>query len=438
MSLTPNGLLQLDAQGRTRSSNVLTFSPELANTVALRVLDVVNAARPAVKMTNANVLFFGDDEFDTTVQIFGFAQSIRLTDGEIDYGSGAHTFFSDYAFTQFVLVISDSGIILAPDKYINIDSMFNVLGYDSGTGITKIGPVGEDRDTDIGSWVNKISLRDGEIDFKSNIFNFYDPSDNLMMSIASDTITAVVTGASFVMTNDLITLSTGTVELLVDTLHLTQTDPQIVSDTTLTVVFGGAFYVTGGGLIQIDTGTDADLTLIAWANFIKITDGTIQLGASDIVDGIQESITTGPRPALKTADESRTSTTVLANDATLVASLTGGYSYRFSIVAFATNAGALAGIKVALGGTATVTDLKAQVKITDDVTNAVVAFARLTALGSGSVGVGLSTGDSLIEIVGTMSCTVSGTITFQWAQNTSNGSATTVQKASFMTNQRFT
>lgn len=133
---------------------------------------------------------------------------------------------------------------------------------------------------------------------------------------------------------------------------------------------------------------------------------------------------------MKASDESVTNSTTLQNDDELTTNVVSGTSYTFIAKLFISNAGATAGVKVAMNGTGTVSALKSQVRIFDDVTNTIAELSRATSLG-GSVGVGLSTGNAFAMLEGSFTCNGSGTFVVQWAQNTADaGNATTVQSMS--------
>ncbi len=135
--------------------------------------------------------------------------------------------------------------------------------------------------------------------------------------------------------------------------------------------------------------------------------------------------------AYKTADESN-STTTLQSDDHLTVNVAASTKYRFLAFMFVAAAGALEGFKCGLNGSSTVTSLKAEITLFDDVTNAMVALDRVTAYGS-SVGAGLSLGTAFATIEGTVEINGAGTLLVEWAQNGGAGaSATTVQRGSFL------
>jgi hypothetical protein len=133
----------------------------------------------------------------------------------------------------------------------------------------------------------------------------------------------------------------------------------------------------------------------------------------------------------KASDETVTNSTTLQDDDALTVSVSASTSYRFRFVIFQTSASGTAGLKLGINGTCTVTDMKAQVTIYDDTTNAIAGFGRITALGS-SVGALVSTGDNYAVIEGTILVNAAGTLLLQWAQNVADAvNGTTVQKNSY-------
>lgn len=144
-----------------------------------------------------------------------------------------------------------------------------------------------------------------------------------------------------------------------------------------------------------------------------------------------QTATTGSLRAYKSSDEAISSTTLQDDDA-LVVTLAASTTYRFRFFIFINAVGSLEGFKAALGGTAGVTSLKAEIQLVDDVSNTVVAMDRVTAFAS-SVGAGLSLGSSYCIIDGTIETSTAGTFLLSWAQNGGAGlSSTSVQRNSYM------
>lgn len=126
--------------------------------------------------------------------------------------------------------------------------------------------------------------------------------------------------------------------------------------------------------------------------------------------------------AYKDTDQEVTDTT-LASDSELTVTLALNGKYQFKFDLFFLNDGAAEGIKVSLAGTATVTDIKAQVSVYDDTLNSLVAFARITSLGGAGVGAGVSSGSNFASIEGAIEITTAGTFLLQFAQNATGASA---------------
>lgn len=159
---------------------------------------------------------------------------------------------------------------------------------------------------------------------------------------------------------------------------------------------------------------------------------------SDLVDGLHASqlvAATSILSAYKTGDQSSSSTT-LADDSALSVSLAASTKYAFEITLFVSAASAVEGFKCALSGTCGVGQLKTQITIFDDVSNAMAALDRVTAFAA-SVGAGLSLGNAMATMAGTIEVSTAGTFLVQWAQNAGIGAAaTTVQRGSVMEVQK--
>lgn len=136
----------------------------------------------------------------------------------------------------------------------------------------------------------------------------------------------------------------------------------------------------------------------------------------------------------KTADEARTSNTVLTNDSTLVIAIPGAGTYLIHGVVFYTIANATEDFKyqIAFSGTNSSyllyrsTIPAGTAAGTSAETQGIDTAAASTALLSSSAGTGLISFD--LSIVATSS----GTLSFQWAQNTSGVNAVTVKAGSFL------
>ena len=134
--------------------------------------------------------------------------------------------------------------------------------------------------------------------------------------------------------------------------------------------------------------------------------------------------------AYKTVDES-VSNNILQDDNHLSVNVQASQKYKFRAVLFWTAAGGTPGIKVAIGGTHTVTNMKAQITLIDDSANTILTTARVTALAS-AVGAD-DTGDNVVIVEGFVEVNAAGTLLITWAQNTTDAvNATTVQRDSFL------
>lgn len=142
--------------------------------------------------------------------------------------------------------------------------------------------------------------------------------------------------------------------------------------------------------------------------------------------------------AYKSADETVTNSTTLQNDDALTVTVAASVKYHIRATIFITSASTTAGFKFALGGTCTVTSLKAQLFLYDDTTNALAGFTRAEALGT-SLGAGLGAGDNYAVIDGTVEVNAAGTLLIQWAQNTADVlNGTTVERNSDLVLERMT
>jgi hypothetical protein len=120
----------------------------------------------------------------------------------------------------------------------------------------------------------------------------------------------------------------------------------------------------------------------------------------------------------------KTSDTTLANVTNLTRNVEAGRTYAFTAVLYTTsNSGG--GVKAAIGGTATATSIIYQADVLDGSTQASVGTARATSLGT-AVGDVTAVTAARITISGTIVVNAAGTLTVQFAQNASNGTASSV------------
>lgn len=133
----------------------------------------------------------------------------------------------------------------------------------------------------------------------------------------------------------------------------------------------------------------------------------------------------------KSADESQTNNTTLADDSHLVINnVDSSTRQHFTYHLFVNNAG-VGGFKCGLSGSVGVNVLKAHIAIYDDTGTNLVEFKRISMFGEAAQA-SLAVGDSYVVIEGTLETTTNGSLKLQWAQKTSSGSATTVQRGSRM------
>lgn len=118
----------------------------------------------------------------------------------------------------------------------------------------------------------------------------------------------------------------------------------------------------------------------------------------------------------------KTSDTTLGNATDLSVTLTGGITYSFEAEIYTASA-ATGGVKFALGGTATFSSINYEAVVWNAATT--VAQTRAAALGTAVGGVTAVTA-AMCKITGTGVCTNGGTVTVQFAQNASDGTASSV------------
>ncbi len=117
----------------------------------------------------------------------------------------------------------------------------------------------------------------------------------------------------------------------------------------------------------------------------------------------------------------KTSDTTLANITGLTATVVAGKIYRFEAILF-TSSNVAGGVKVAIAGTATATAIVYEGLTTDA---GLTTQTRATALGTAVGGVTAVTA-GFIKIYGTITVNAAGTLRVQFAQNASNGTASSV------------
>ena len=118
----------------------------------------------------------------------------------------------------------------------------------------------------------------------------------------------------------------------------------------------------------------------------------------------------------------KTSSTTLGNVTNLTVNVVAGKTYSFRAMLFTTS-NVAGGVKAAIGGTATATSIIYQGRTVDGTT--LGADDRATSLGTAVGGITTVT-VAFVEIDGTIKVNAAGTPTVQFAQNASNGAASSV------------
>jgi hypothetical protein len=137
----------------------------------------------------------------------------------------------------------------------------------------------------------------------------------------------------------------------------------------------------------------------------------------------------------KTADESKTSNTTLANDSALTLALSASTSYRFKIKLFYYSASATPNIKIAMAYSGTIAAIDWTL-VGSPMGNVSYQYLTVTSghgslMGSTAISINAS-GEGWADIDIAISTTNAGTFAIQWAQNASSVTATTVTRGSSM------
>jgi hypothetical protein len=133
--------------------------------------------------------------------------------------------------------------------------------------------------------------------------------------------------------------------------------------------------------------------------------------------------------AYKTADESVTSSTTLQDDDHLTVTLKAGRKYAFRFFCMTNPTLTAGGMDIDLNGTATHTNIRGRVlKFYDDGTSAWQEFTAASAEMTLAAGAGL---DHFV-IEGTTEVNAAGTFLLRWAQNTSDATASTIKRGSYL------
>jgi hypothetical protein len=169
------------------------------------------------------------------------------------------------------------------------------------------------------------------------------------------------------------------------------------------------------------------LSFVADTGIYRVLPGCVAFG----IPGISAGFFNWAGGVRVSADFSVTSSVALVNVTGLTFSAVAGSTYSFDAYLSCTCAAA-GGVKAAIGGTATVTNIIYDGWVLD--TNAIKGQANSTALaGVVASTVTTATAGIVIRIKGTITVLAAGTVTVQFAQNTSNATASVVKRGSYMT-----
>jgi hypothetical protein len=190
----------------------------------------------------------------------------------------------------------------------------------------------------------------------------------------------------------------------------------VATTTTLGSVIvptSGHLSVDGSGNITVALGSSSVFGVV------KVDNTTISASS-----GIISAIAQGTRV---TANFPITSSAALTNVTGLTVNVAAGQAYSFEAVLF-TTANASGGVQAAIAGTATATSIEYEGELTSG--GAIVNQTRANALG-GAVCASTSTTAGTIWISGTILVNAAGTLTVQFAQNSSYGTASNVLAGSW-------
>jgi hypothetical protein len=149
---------------------------------------------------------------------------------------------------------------------------------------------------------------------------------------------------------------------------------------------------------------------------------------SGVVPAALQNSVIGVQNSSVTTQFDKTSDTTLANITGLTATLSAGLRYRFEATLFTTS-NIAGGVKAAIAGTATATSIVYEGFSTDAGVSTQTRGAALAA----AVGAVTAVTAAQITIKGTIVCNAAGTLTVQFAQNASNGTASSVLVGSSFT-----
>lgn len=120
----------------------------------------------------------------------------------------------------------------------------------------------------------------------------------------------------------------------------------------------------------------------------------------------------------------KTSSITLSDITGLTANVAAGRTYRFEAILY-TSSAITGGVKVAIGGTATATNIIYEAEVHQGGLTVVTGTQRATALAT-TVGDVTAVTTAKVKITGTITVNAAGTLTVQFAQNASDGTASSV------------
>jgi hypothetical protein len=197
-------------------------------------------------------------------------------------------------------------------------------------------------------------------------------------------------------------------------------------------------YLSGSSLVVAaadDDGTVTDNAIVITRTSGLVT--SMALGSTSTSSFKHRGVVIMPIMAVKAADTSRTSTATLANDSELVVEIPEGGHYQIEALlrfyggggGFArafTYSGTVHADGIGVGGSAHVNG-----------TGSVVAVANATSTVANATITAAAPGD-YHNIIGEAHFTTGGTLRIQWAQNSSNASATTLKAGSYLIARKLT
>lgn len=132
-----------------------------------------------------------------------------------------------------------------------------------------------------------------------------------------------------------------------------------------------------------------------------------------------------------TADVTNDSATLATTGLTVA--VKAGRKYSFLAYLYVTTGAALEGVKAAMSGTSTVTNLVVDVEVKSHASTPVLTLGRATAYDSAVGQTVADAGNATVEISGTLTVNAAGTLRIDFAKNADTGAAnTTVKRGSYL------